>query len=107
MIVAAGVAGLVLLVLLVWAVFDTANKIVEATRTRGIRAVVRHVVDLHHQLDVEHELYGAECPNQPGQPSRDWAARVDARRSWRSRDDDGHPDQNPYPTTTPTNACHI
>ena len=80
-IVAAGVAGVVLLALLVWAVIHTANKSSRPPRTRGIRPVVRHVVDVHDELDVEHELYGAECPNQSGQPGRDRAARVAARRA--------------------------
>jgi hypothetical protein len=97
----------VLLALLVWAVIHTANKSSRPPRTRGIRPVVRHVVDVHDELDVEHERYGAECPNQPGQPGRDWAARVDGRRSRRPETTTDTPTTNPYPTTTPNNASHI
>jgi hypothetical protein len=79
-IVAAGVAGLVLLALLVWAVIKHRTQVVAATRTRGHAAVVGHVVDLHDQLDIEHELWGAQRANQPGQSGCDGVAAVDAGR---------------------------
>jgi hypothetical protein len=97
----------VLLALLVWAVIHTANKSSRPPRTRGIRPVVRHVVDVHDELDVEHERYGAECPNQPGQPVVTGPPESTAVAPGRPETTTDNPTTNPYPTTTPTNASHI
>jgi hypothetical protein len=74
------------------------TQVAAATRTRGHAAVVGHVVDLHDQLDIEHELCGAQRANQPGQSGCDGVAD-EATTSTTTT--------NPYPTTTPTNAGHI
>jgi hypothetical protein len=79
-IVAAGVAGVVLLALLLWAVIHTANKSSRPPEPVEFAPSSGHVVDVYDEVDVEHELHDVECPNQPGQSGRDWAAGVDTRR---------------------------
>jgi len=77
-IVAAGVAGLVLVALLVWAVIHTANKSSRPPEPVEFAPSSDTSSTYTTRVDVEFELYGAERSNEPGQPDPDWAVPVDA-----------------------------
>jgi hypothetical protein len=97
----------VLLALLVWAVIHTANKSSRPPRTRGIRPVVRHVVDVHDEFDVEHEHTVPSVQTSQDNPVVTGPPESTADAPGRPETTTDTPTTNPYPTTTPNNASHI
>jgi hypothetical protein len=83
------------------------TQVVAATRTRGHAAVVGHVVDLHDQLDIEHELCGAQRANQPQSGCDGPPPSTPVEGPGDDEATTSTTTTNPYPTTTPTNAGHI